>query len=383
MNRPVVLLFALILLVTQAAYAWSTKEHVMITRTAVRNLLASDSTPPDMKAWLLAAQPNLGSIEDEHSFLMTGRMGIYPRGVDGLAFWAVTPDLMADSAAGKERKVEPFNVPEGSLHFLDLEYFMPNEADRTFAADLSHRPAITDIPHDMSDPRWQKAGMLPFRIEGCYSDLVSAIRSGRLVDKPGQFPRDNHATRLAGQLAHYAADNWMPLHATMDYQCYSWFPDAPRKPRVHFDMEFRLTDDDTADYPQLREQFWNAYLGANAIEPAPAEKDVWTSSVRYSSIAYAFIPMIGKAARGAYLDPAGNLKGFDAEAFFAFKDRFPELGIDNEISILDLKAIMMSKGVKWTERLWLDAWRDAHSQQSLRALRSPPNSEVNADVETG
>jgi hypothetical protein len=211
----------------------------------------------------------------------------------------------------------------------------------------------------MSDPRWAKAGMLPFRIEGCYNDLIGMLKSGRLVDKPGQFPRDDHATRLAGQLAHYAADNWMPLHATMDYQCYSFFPNAPRKPRVHFDMEFRLTDDDKADYPELREEFWNAFLGALSSGPMEMRKDVWTSSLQDSLVAYEAIPLIGRAAQAAYTDESGQMKGFDANTFNHFKGHINDWA-DADLTVLQVKAIMMAKGVHWTQRLWLEAWQQAH-----------------------
>ena len=265
-----ILLLALIFVMyCQLAAAWSAKEHIMITRVAVRDLLADPGTPEGMKKWLSDAQPALGDAAFERDFLLHTHIGIYPRGVDGIAFWAVMPDLMADSAAGRKDKVAPFGVTEGLLHYIDLEYFMPEESRRVYAPDMSNKPRLADIPHDLKDLRYQKAGMLPFRIEESHARLVSTIQSGRLCDEPNQFPHDEHATKWAGYLAHYAADNWMPYHATADYQGYSYFPEFERKPRVHFDFEFRLTDADDADYPELRSRFWDAFVDyVNKTKPA-------------------------------------------------------------------------------------------------------------------
>jgi len=46
------------------------------------------------------------------------------------------PDLEALTAGLGEggRKVEPFGVPERSLHFIDLEYFFPDDARRSYDA---------------------------------------------------------------------------------------------------------------------------------------------------------------------------------------------------------------------------------------------------------
>src|SRR6201999_780210 len=118
------------------------------------------------------------------------------------------PDLEAMTGGQGEaaRKVEPFGVSERQLHFIDLEYFFPDDSKRSYADDLSHKPAARDLPHDMSDPRWKRSGMLPFRVEQCCKNLTEELRKGRMVDTPGQFPRDEHAQKWAGMLAHYAED---------------------------------------------------------------------------------------------------------------------------------------------------------------------------------
>ena len=147
-------------------------------------------------------------------------------------------------------------MSERVLHFIDLEYFFSDDAKRSYADDLSHKPSFKDIPRDMSDSRWQRAGMLPFRVEQCYRQLVTEMRAGRLLDTPGQYPRDENAVKWAGMLAHYAEDNTQPQHATADYKSQSYFKDKLRGPNVHADMEYVLVDGEYNDYRALREEFW-------------------------------------------------------------------------------------------------------------------------------
>ena len=93
------LLFLLIL--AAPCFAWSTKEHILLTRCAVREILADPEAPKDLKQLLTEAQPNLGTTADEQDFLLHKRIGPVPRGADGLAFWATMPDMVADTAATK------------------------------------------------------------------------------------------------------------------------------------------------------------------------------------------------------------------------------------------------------------------------------------------
>src|SRR5213593_4410991 len=166
MRNSAIVAMVLFLLATRAL-AWSSKEHVLMTRVAASRLLARKDTPAEMKAWLRAATPNRPDVNGEREYLLKARVGVFPRGVDGLPFWATVPDLNAltDSGGGdRAKKVEPFGVPERLLHFIDVEQFMPDESRRRFAPDLSNKPKLSDIPHDPADPRFGRAGMLPFRV---------------------------------------------------------------------------------------------------------------------------------------------------------------------------------------------------------------------------
>ena len=144
---------------TAQAGAWGNKEHIQLTRLAAERLLADAQTPAEMKAWLKEAVPGSMDMAGEKEYFLHKHVGIIVRGVDGLPYWATMPDMIAMTEAGdRERKVEPFGVSERVLHYIDVELFMPNPADRTYAPDLSHKPNLADIPRDMTDARFKQAG---------------------------------------------------------------------------------------------------------------------------------------------------------------------------------------------------------------------------------
>jgi hypothetical protein len=366
MVKSAAVAIAVLLTLAPRASAWSSKEHILLTRIAVHRLLDDNKAPADMKTWLRESAPNLPTLDGERDYLLHARVGVFPRGVDGIPFWATVPDLNAliDSGSGdRAKKVEPFGVPERLLHYVDVELFMPEESRRRYAPDLSNKPKLSDIPHDIADPRFARAGMLPFRVEQCFGKLVESIRSGRLSDKPGQFPRDEHAARWAGFLAHYVQDNTQPHHATADYKSASYFAQAPRAaPNVHADMEYRLVDDDFADYPDIRKAFWEALTAAlNAVEdPVGTDGDLFRSTLEVSLASYDGLPLIGQAAVAAYGTAGGGRpRDFNAETFYAFRGRFR----GQEMTLIELKARQMAWAVLRTEKLWLRAWNEAHGGQ--------------------
>jgi hypothetical protein len=195
--------FALVITLASSAFAWGTKEHIQLTRIAIERLIADAATPAEMKTWLQQAAPGLLDPAGEKQWFMHQRMGIVPRGVDGMTYWAVMPDMMIFLDGREKKKIEPFGVSEDLLHYIDLEFFPADESKRAYHHDLSGKPKLEDVPRDMKDKRWERAGMLPFRVDDCYHKLVTAIREKRMMDAPGQFPRDEHAAKWAGFLSHY------------------------------------------------------------------------------------------------------------------------------------------------------------------------------------
>lgn len=349
----------LVLLAPTSTFAWSNKEHMQLTRIAAYRLIASDNTPPAMKDWLRKGLGTPMDLAAEKQWFMTERIGIIVRTTDPLAYWAAMPDMMV-MADLPSKKIEPWGVHERLLHYVDLEFFQADAARRAYKHDLSNKPKIDDIPDDPKDPRWAKAGMLPFRVRECHQKLVAAIRAGKLADTPGQYPRDEHAIKWAGYLAHYVGDNTQPQHATVDYKSASYFADQRKAPNVHSEMEYRMCDDDEDDYADLRGEFWPLFEKAlTEVKDTVETKDPFRATLEVSMISYDALPMIGQAAvaAAAAAKPAAGEDGkaFDTRVFFRHKGTFQ----GREMSVMEMKAIQTAWAVKRIERAWLAAWDEA------------------------
>lgn len=359
MNR--FLVFGLAIATSAAcAFGWSHKEHIQLTRIAAQQLIIDPDTPAAMKEWLrkgIAGGPQ--SLQEEKEYLLHKHVGLVPRGVDGLAHWATMPDVMG--MIDRDRPVEPFGVPQQKLHFIDLEVFLADATARRGSPDPAHKPALKDFPRDMSDPRYKEAGMLPFAVEHSYRELVRCLKANRLDDADGKFPRDDHAMKWAGYLAHYLQDNTQPHHASADYQSRSFFPaikDPRKAPNVHSDVEYRLVDDDRDDYADLREEFASLVVSAmQDVEDPGKSDDLWTSTLEVALFSYDALPLIGKAAVAAYPDASDAGPGkFTADVFFHFKGNC----FGKEMTVLEMKARQEALAVKRTQKIWLRAWNEAH-----------------------
>ncbi len=353
--RRAVRLVLIAVILCSPAHAWSNKEHIQLTRIAAMRLANDPATPQEMKDWLRHAMPGMADMAAERHYFMTARVGVYPSGAQGLSFWAAVPDLDVATARG-DKKVEPFGVGERLLHFIDIEFFNVDEAKRVYKHDLSNKPRIDDFPIDLEDPRYARAGMLPFRVQHCYEQLVKQLRAGRLSDKPGQFPRDEHAAKWAGFLAHYLEDNTQPQHATIDYKSATYFKNKRTAPNVHANMEYTLVDDEAADYPEVRARMWEQFGKAlDEVKDPVATDNLWTATLEVSLASYDALPMIGEAAVAAY-GSAEAPGPFDAEKFAGFKGKY----MGREMTVSEMKAHQLAWAVKRVERVWLAAWKEAH-----------------------
>ena len=104
---------------------------------------------------------------------MTARVGLVPRGVEGLTYWAVVPDVLAMTGGSgeNEKKVEPFGVPERLLHYVDLEFFVRYAQ----VAALSARVNAGVAQVRLSTPG-EKNSALPF---GCTEILTTSAAKSR------------------------------------------------------------------------------------------------------------------------------------------------------------------------------------------------------------
>ncbi len=218
--------------------------------------------------------------------------------------------------------------------------------------------------------------MLPFRVRECYQKLVESIQAGRLDDAPGRYPRDDHAVKWAGFLAHYAQDATQPHHATADFKSASYFADRRASPNVHAEMEYRMCDDDADDFPALRDAFWPLFIAALDQTKGPIDggesSDPWKGTLQAALYSYDALPLIGLAAMAATKQggtpdhPVGPAAPFDTDAFFRFSG--PCRGQD--MSVLEMKAFQTAWAAHRVERLWRQAWDEA--QQSRPAKPRTP-----------
>jgi hypothetical protein len=346
---------------TPRAMAWGNKEHIQLTRLAATQLLADPATPPAMKQWLRDNTPGELTIDVERRYFLNQRIGLIPRNVDGLPYWATMPDMNVFTDR-PDSKVDPYGVHERLLHYIDLEFFIPDETKRNYRHDLSGKPKLEDVPRDMTDPRYQRAGVLPFRVEECYRKLVESLRAGRLADKPGQYPRDEHGVKWAGYLAHYVEDNTQPQHATVDYKSQQYFADKRKAPNVHAEVEYMMNDDDEDDHLALREEFWTHFVAAldKADDPVTTD-DLWAGTIEVALRSYDALPLIGLAAMhaagqgGTPDDPQGPAGEFSTEKFFRFTGDVR----GEKMSVSEMKARQQAWAIKRVARLWRKAWDEA------------------------
>jgi len=349
---------ALLLVGAQSsAFAWSAKEHIMLTRMAARELISEPGTPAEMKEWLQQAIADVPDMAAEEKYFLTAKVGKEPKGLSGLLMYAFLPDIH-QFRDRRDSKVQPFNVHERMLHFIDVELFIKGKGQREYKDNLSNKPAIEDIPHDMNDPRYQQAGMLPLRMEYCMAKLVDAIKAGRMNDSAEQLEKeDDSATRWAGYLAHYAEDNTQPQHATIDYKSASYFKNPRKAPNVHSEVEFRMVDDEVDEFPQLRRDYWALLVKEleTAKDTTPSD-DPFGATIEVSLRSYDALPLIGAAARQALIDLPGNgADKIDTEKFFRYLGKWN----GGESTVMQMKAHQQAWAVKRVKRLWVKAWQDA------------------------
>lgn len=358
---PLLALTLVLILTATRAHAWGTKEHVLLTRLAVMRILEDPTAPEGLKTWLRTVTPDLkASLDEEKEFFLKAKLGAEPKGLIGLSYWAIEPDIRANG--DKKTKVAPFDQPERLLHFIDLEYLSTEPDKRVYKHDLSSLPDVTQAPRDMSDARYKEAGMLPFRVEQCYQNLVAAFKAGKL-GTPRDPKDEESALRWAGFLAHYVEDNTQPQHATQDYKSGAYFADKRNSPNVHSEVEWKMNDDEKKDYPQLRADFWTAFAAAlpEAKDPTTSD-DLFTSTLELSAYSYKQLPLIGLAAmhatdqKGTPEKPEGRAGAFDTEKFFRFESDVTGA----KQSVYQMKAKQQAIAVVRVAKLFRRAWDEAH-----------------------
>jgi hypothetical protein len=357
--RLAAFVFFALLPLTNNAFGWCYKEHILFTRLAILRLENDPTTPAAMKAWLHDIAGDLPDMGGEEDYFMHTHIGTHPDGMTGISYWAYMPDIHAFNDP-PSKKIEPFGVPERLLHYIDLEIFVEGDAKRQYANNLAGKPRLSDIPHDMHDPRYLQSGMLPLRIEYCYQQLVQSIRDGKLNAPTIDEQEGKTSVYWAGYLAHYLGDNTQPQHATIDYKSSVYFANKRKAPNVHGEVEYKMCDDEKNDYMSLRQEYWPIFVKQidDFHDPVQA-KDLFESSVEVSLQSYDALPLIGQAAmqaagQGGTPDhPQGDITGqFDTEAFFHFRGQY----MGREMSVMEMKAIQTAWAVQRIQKIFRQAW---------------------------
>ncbi|HVT88054.1 MAG TPA: hypothetical protein VHD56_04310 [Tepidisphaeraceae bacterium] len=349
------------LLACSQAWGWSFKEHIQFARIAVYRLLQDPQTPDDMKAWLKDIAGDVSDMSGQREYFLHTHVGIKPEGLSGISYWVCQPDIHALEDKGNV-KIEPFGVHERLLHFIDLEMFVPGDTPRNYQHDLSHKPAEGEIPHDMHDARYIQAGMLPFRIEQCYNELVNSIRAKQFNAPTLKEQELKTAVYWGGYLAHYLADNTQPQHTTMDYKSQSYFADKRRSPNVHAEVEYRMCDDEVNEFQSLRQEFWRLFVKQLEEFKDPVQSgDLFHQTLEVGLKSYDALPLIGLAAMhatdqgGTPQHPQGSAQPFDTDKFFRFHGQY----MGRDMSVMEMKAIQTAWAVQRIERILRQAWIEA------------------------
>ncbi|MEL7240606.1 MAG: hypothetical protein AAGK78_17240, partial [Planctomycetota bacterium] len=274
---------------------------------------------------------------DLRRLLVEEHIGQEPVGLTGLDRWVLVPDQARDLDG--DAKIPYFGQPEGLMHYLDAELFLPGGGFKGYRHDLSGKPSRADIPDDWrNDDRFPQAGYLPWRTQQVYNDLVAAIERDNLLPDEGDDIQDrDHAVALAGYLIHYVQDNTQPHHATLDFRSQSYFAVRHLAPNVHGMFEFGLVDWEGKPFPKLRNELFDKVMARHAlIQRAKAQAMMapyrpFEDSVAMSLYSYDLLPLIGEAAQlaaGQQVQggdpsrpvgpPSRGRDDFDIPAFFNF-----------------------------------------------------------------
>jgi hypothetical protein len=367
--------FVVVIFVSRA-HAWSYKEHIQLTRLAAERLVADPQTPADMKAWLTKITPGLKDLAGEKEYFLHTHVGQDISNFKGLERWAGTPDFLA------KEKVPEFGIRERELHFIDAELFLEGDQKREYRPDLSGLPKLEDFPKDINDPRYVQAGMLPFRVEQSYNELVNAIRANKLGDS--EATDMDTAARWAGYLAHYMEDNTQPQHGTMDYMSKSYFANKRTAPDVHAVVEYKMIDDEQNDWMSLREEMWPLIEKALADTSDPTEPgDLFHETLQVTRTSYTALPKIGTAAVASAKPAtrAANSKSsrspqdeIDLNIFFHSRGQY----LGREMTVMEMKAHQLGWAVTRVAKTWRRAWDEAHDPNAKpaapikRTATSPP-----------
>jgi hypothetical protein len=357
--------------------AWAHQGHILLTRLAALRIIDDPTAPQGLRDFLKQNMPH--SMEDCRELAELDYVGPDPlsRNPDygvGLDNWATMPDRVKTSLQGMV-KIEPYGMSETWMHRMDLEVF---SKQRFYSDDLAGKPDVDQIPHDLSDPRWKRAGFVPWRVEEMYHKFAKDIGPGQTVADP------DDALKAAGYLAHYIEDSTQPHHATGDYQSQSYLAGriknipASTQPQTlalamlhlpaginpHGDIEYQLFENTDPPRDKFRQEFWKLLLmdidtlaaeRAQAAQPSADRFDPFRWDLHILGDSYDYLPFVGRAVQAGYA--TGK---FDPAAFFGFTGQTH----GQTMTVVQLIALQNAKAVFDVELAYRLAWDEAHKAQT-------------------
>jgi hypothetical protein len=217
------------------------------------------------------------------------------------------PDFQLKDGANEEL--------EAPNHYIDLDAVtpLPGPGDlprtRLEAARYFARNGLT----------LRDGGLLPWRIEEIYGDLVNAFAT--------KSPKTAY---FAGLLAHYAADSTQPLHATKDYNGRTDPATGERALRgIHGDYEITFIEDSGLEFRKS---------SLAMAQPPSRIADVFAAAVDMAFDSLNHVDRIYEVA-GRY-NGEGRYADWDREMGEMTRDR-------------------LAKADTFTASLWLSAWLEA------------------------
>jgi hypothetical protein len=209
------LLIALVLLQSDAAFAWGNEGHVYVNRVAALKI------PSDMPRFLR-------------------------RAVAEIAYLGPEPDRWRNPS---EFALKNAQEPD---HFIDLERVdwldpLPKGRYEFYKKLYEKRAATTDHADDYLP---EHVGLQPYIVMEVYGRLKAAFREYRKLKAAQQStaPVEQAIIFYAGWLGHYVADGSQPLHTTIQYN--GWVGPNPNGYTTQHDIHAK---------------FETAYVGANIV----------------------------------------------------------------------------------------------------------------------
>jgi hypothetical protein len=346
------LLLSSLLLLASPAFSWGERGHDLVTRAAVRILIAQDQKSKSESSEMTFSAP---FQKREH---MLGHL-------------ANVPDILWRDL-GKE--IEEQNAP---THYIDLEYLSAepsiDKIPTTVAAAEKQMAALCAAVPDPKEnhayvcplegngsPSINAAGSAPWRVQQFFNLMkktFAAIKTEQQTSKATKVSATlgNQALLYAGLMSHFVGDLAQPLHTTRDYN--GWERQAAG---LHSFFETQIIDafDFTLDGDVLRAALQNHPVQKLAAAFPKKRRQVMMRDPFAISVALA-LDSFGHVSELLNLDKKVALtkpSSIDAKGVKFYAERRPSVNVAKSFRSLAVNRLAI--GADTTAYLWYLAWEE-------------------------